>query len=158
MLKRLLTKLFKYDPIDDGEYMERWHIIGDRDTADRWRMRLHNIRRSDAGRELHDHPWDYTTIVLWGGYWEVTEATPEEFLTDDHAEIDFDVIQGAFYRRRWYSAGSILCRKAAARHRIEIPRGKSAWTLFMTSKKSRDWGFWSSTGKFTPWKEYERKA
>src|SRR5574341_215024 len=32
--------------------------------------RIHHILRSDRGRDAHDHPWPFVTLILRGGYWE----------------------------------------------------------------------------------------
>ena len=48
-----------------GDYMRRWTLrtpIG--------MLRLHHILRGDDDREFHDHPFDFTSIILAGGYVE----------------------------------------------------------------------------------------
>ena len=37
----------------------------------RWgNLYLHVFHRSDEDRELHDHPWGFVSLILWGGYYE----------------------------------------------------------------------------------------
>src|SRR5208282_805597 len=55
-------------------YMERWWIRRPKEGR-KWTCRLHHILRSDEDRHLHDHPWPYVTIILKGGYWEVTPVS-----------------------------------------------------------------------------------
>ena len=86
--------------------------------------RVHHILRSDAGRDPHDHPWPYLTVILKGGYFE-------ECFDEEGAPID----------TRWRGAGSILFRRANSLHKLRVPSGETAWTLFITGKKQQTWGF-----------------
>jgi hypothetical protein len=102
---------------------------------------VHHILRSDDDRAFHDHPWPYVTIILRGGY---TEVTPE-----------FD--ESGIYRgeaRKWCGPGSVLFRKAKSWHRLELPVGKTAWTLFVTGKKQQRWGFMSNPAFKQDYREY----
>ena len=51
-------------------YMRRFYLQRSKQMS----VRVHHILRSDAGIDLHDHPWDFTSYVLKGAY---TEITPE---------------------------------------------------------------------------------
>ena len=108
--------------------MLRWYLI----PHNRWfNIYLHNIRRSDDDRALHDHPWHNVSIILKGEYLEVHPA-------------------GVQYWPRW----SIIFRKATARHRLILhERHKGAWTLFITGPKIREWGFWCPRG-FVHWRNF----
>ena len=37
------------------------------------RVYLHHIIRSDDFRALHDHPWKFTSFMLWGHYYEYVD-------------------------------------------------------------------------------------
>lgn len=100
-------------------------------------VRVHHILRSDSGRDPHDHPWPYLTVILRGGYWE-------QRYNDS----------GALVSVRWHGVGSILFRRANSWHKLEVPVGKTAWTLFITGKKAQTWGFRTRDGK-VPYYEYE---
>lgn len=89
--------------------------------------RVHNIKRSDEGRDFHDHPWPYLTIILKNGYTEVTPVYKDGMYC------------GA--QRRFYGAGTVLFRRANTFHRLEIAKGQEAWTLFITGRKRQKWGF-----------------
>lgn len=90
--------------------------------------RIHQILRSDSDRAFHDHPWPYMTIVLRGGYTEVRPVFDGSGLYVGET-------------RKWYGPGSILFRPARSWHRLEIPEGKDAWTLFVTGRYQQKWGF-----------------
>jgi hypothetical protein len=91
---------------------------------------LHVFHRSDAD-DLHDHPWNFTSIILWRGYLEQTEDGKK--------------------KRVW--PGMILRRKSTHKHRVELVSGKPAVTLVVMGKYRKSWGFFT-TGIYTAWREY----
>lgn len=115
------------DVIIGDDYLRRWWVVPRNEGAN---VYLHDIRRSDDDRALHDHPWNWTTRVLSGRYFE---HTPD----------------GVFERK----AGDIVSRKATDLHRIEIRPGENAITLFVTGPKVREWGFACPQG-WRHWKEF----
>lgn len=118
----------------DG-YMERdFNHRGDRLST-----RTHKILRSDLDRDLHNHPWHYATLILEGGYWEVT---PRDF--DQPYALDRD---DGHRVRTWYGPGNLLVRcHPRFRHRLEVPEGGYAITCFSYLAKHRDWGFFTPQG------------
>jgi len=144
------------------DYMERYWIILPRNKKIP-SIRLHHLLSSDSDRALHDHPWWYFSIILSGGYWEVTwvdalayvdapwEYADYELVLDVHT---FDIV----YLKRWYGPGSILFRKASHLHRLILPntfeRKAETWTLFISGPKSKEWGFMTDCG-WIKWDEYE---
>ena len=102
--------------------------------------RVHHILRSDDDRAFHDHPWPYVSVVLFGGYWEITPK--------------FDKAGNVVgSQRKWYGPGSIIFRKARSWHILELEPGTSAWTLFITGKYAQGWGFLVA-GEKIPYKTY----
>lgn len=144
-------------PNTRGIYLRRWFCTRWSDDNHQWKgrrlpnMYLHNMLDHDDDRALHDHPWDNLSIVLWGGYIEHVFAYPPE-----EGQPLPPVIQK---RRRM---GSIVYRPAHMAHRLELyqepvgvltaicniaganiqPTLRPCWTLFLTWRKTRDWGFW----------------
>lgn len=108
-------------------------------------VRVHEIRRSDDVRAFHDHPWSYLTIILKGGYWEVTP--------------NYDA-SGMFKgeHRAWHGPGSILWRSAQSWHRLELSEGRTAMTLFITGRWRQQWGFLTSPASKTYYKDYEARS
>ena len=99
-------------------------------------VRVHEILRSDDGRDPHDHPWGYVTVILKGGYFETRY--------DD---------KGEFVSRKWHGPGSILYRPAGSWHRLDLPNGMVTTTLFITGRKVQSWGF-NVNGVKVPYYEY----
>src|SRR5438309_7455387 len=53
----------------ENPYMRRWWVVPRNEGCN---VYLHEILRGDDDRALHDHPWDNTSMLLDGGYTEVT--------------------------------------------------------------------------------------
>jgi hypothetical protein len=96
---------------------------------------LHEFRKSDDDRALHDHPWANCSILLRGFYTEHTIA------------------QGGVHHARTFGPGNVKLRGAGAAHRIEIPDGTVCWTLFVTGPVIREWGFHCPQG-WRPWRQF----
>lgn len=118
---------FEPDFIIGDNYLRRWWIIPRNYGCN---VYLHEILHSDDDRALHDHPWDNTSYLIEGSY---IEHTPDGVFTRD--------------------AGSVTTRKAADAHRLEIPEGGRAVSLFMTGPTIRDWGFHCPNG-WRHWREF----
>lgn len=118
---RLLPE--RYDIGPPGQvYFTRWFLFGPRSGTGP-QLLLHRFRSSDPGPGLHDHRWDFWSLLLWGGYWEHTPTgRPGETV------------------RRWYSAPRLLRRPAEWRHRIELDGGRNCWSIVWVSPKRRQWG------------------
>lgn len=105
--------------------MRRWWVIP---RNRRFNIYLHNIMRSDDDRALHDHPWWNVSILLRGGYREITP-------TDTKTR----------------GVGSIVLRRATSAHRLEVDR--PCWSLFITGPNVRTWGFLCPNG-WVPWQQF----
>lgn len=123
-----------------GSYMRRWIFRFAGRT-----LRIHNILESDAGRDFHDHPFDFTSLILKGGYLEHRPGCICGTFFDDCGEDS----------PCWfYGPGSIVRRRATDLHRLEITDGP-AWTLVLTSQYKRNWGFLTPRG-WVRFQDYER--
>lgn len=105
-------------------YVYRWRI----DARKVGSIRVHHWLAQDDPRAFHDHPWWFVTLVIRGGY---TDATPD----------------GGEHLR----APCVRFRPALYRHTV-IPDRGGAWTILLTGRNTRVWGFWerlpSGTVKF----------
>lgn len=149
---------FKREDIEgcpgEGPYLTRWHLF-DRPN---FHIYLHRFNRSDRDRELHDHPWSFFSIILWGGYTEVSLAGAHRprvlrFGGENLTTYQARLTSASLKRRRFYWPGSVLFRRARWAHRIEIADGKTAWSLVIALKKERSWGFFSRDG-WIPWRRF----
>jgi len=130
MFHRIMNTLGRYRLIPDRKtgspYMHRYYLMLKNRISFPFNLLLHKIVKSDDP-VYHDHPWDFTTIVLKGGYWE---HTPEFF----HGKVVSD-------RKVWHGPGSIISRGAHEFHWLELDNNQPAVTLFIPKKRKRDWGF-----------------
>lgn len=116
-------------------YMRRWYV-----ELFGFTLRLHHFFRSDLDRHLHDHPWWFITFPL-GAYHEwvpLSSMSRKRALRHDGPLMvgdSFDTfakIRVAGWRPHF--------RRANHRHRVVIDRPQ--WTVVLSGRRSRDWGFW----------------
>jgi hypothetical protein len=105
-------------------YMDRFYPTGDKS------LRFHHILESDSDRDLHDHPWDFVSLILEGRYHETTE---------DGTTIE-------------YGEGDLLIRQAETLHRLTLDDGP-VWTYVVTGPVRRRWGFQTEYG-WVHWRDY----
>lgn len=139
------TPYFHLQHADGSLYMERFWLRSPSNRRDRWAVRVHHIVTEDLDRELHDHPWDFVSVILRGGY---VEARPFGTEPDFGAPDGGERVQ--LIERK---AGSIAFRRATDRHRIVFVL-PDTWTLFITSPKRQWWGFYTQAGK-VHWRAFE---
>lgn len=125
---------------DGSLYMERFALFSFPGFA----ARLHHIVREDRDRHLHDHPWDFWSIMLPGGSY--VEARPYD--VDDPLWIGEEEVTVETVRL----PGSIAFRRATDRHKITAVTGE-VWTLFITGPYKNQWGFFTRKGK-VPYRAY----
>jgi len=92
-------------------------------------IRLHHWIASDDQRNFHDHPWWFFTIILWGGYKDVSPFGVDKV-----------------------GIGSMRFRKAEHQHTVKVNPG-GCWSLLITGPEKRIWGFWVK-GKFRKRNKY----
>ena len=141
MMLKLLEQLGRKRVILDRDgrstYIERYYLFfKDKLTEEEpardlpFNLMLHKICQSDPD-DLHDHPWWYFTLILKGGYWEVTP-------------------KGRF----WRGPGHFRIRPPGDLHRLEVPEdSEGCWSLFCRGGKVRPWGF-ISQGEWIDHKQY----
>jgi hypothetical protein len=154
LFERILCRFLDYQDIRDdktGElYLRRFFLWRDNkreENKSRNRIYLHKFYRGDKDRDLHDHPWSFTTFILAGGYAE--ECFAHETRTRE--KTSFVTVDGRTIT--WHPKFSLLHRPATVAHRVIIPEGRTAWTLVLTSPKTRSWGFHTPKG-WCPWRGY----
>lgn len=122
---------------DDDDYLIRYYILmKDRSQNFPFNIFIHKFLKSDPD-DLHDHPWGFFTLILWGGYWEYTR-------------------KGKF----WRAPGYFNMVDASWTHRVELEKNRPCWTLFIPFQHIRKWGFYKN-GEWMESDEYfamRRKA
>lgn len=118
-----------------NRYLLRWYVI----PRNPWlNVYLHKFLHDDEDRATHDHPWNFVSIILRGGYFERVG----QLSTQLQVRL----------------APSVAYRPAEHSHRVILHRGMDheiipAWTIVITGRVVRDWGFWCPSG-WRHWKEF----
>lgn len=89
------------------------------EVKDLFSIRVHHWVKGDPPQYQHSHPWNFLTIVLWGGYDDVGDGRPTDF------------VRGPCIRYRdlnWRHA-VINCRP-------------HTWTIVITGRIVKKWNFW----------------
>jgi hypothetical protein len=87
-------------------------------------LRMHHWLGPDDARAFHDHAWWFITFVVKGGY---SDVNPK----------GCDILQ----------APAIRFRPALHRHTVQPLEG-GAWTIMLTGRIMRPWGYWKNGVKF----------
>lgn len=96
-------------------------------------IHIHQIVRSDDS-VFHDHEWDFASLILRGGY---VEVTPDSC--------------------RLYAAGSIRFMRADRWHFIKLEDGM-AWSLVITGPRRQHMGFLVDGVKYSAQDYLQRRA
>lgn len=125
----------------DDLYLRRFFLT---DRAEPERVFLHRIYRSDRDRHLHDHPFNFSTLILSGGYTEYVNTDPDP----TGARVEPNLV-------RVGKPGMAFRNKAEHVHRLELTT--PAWTILLVGQARRKWGFWTPTG-WVYWRDYLGEA
>ena len=136
-LDRLGRKRIVMDRQDNEPYLERYYLFLKDRKHFPFNIFLHHFLKSDPD-DVHDHPWNYCTLIVKGGYWEWLP----QFNNKGQKIGEISVWRGAGHFRR--------CR-AESYHRIELDPDVECWTLFMPGIQRRNWGFLVRKGREQKW-------
>lgn len=153
-VENVLLKLFRHVDIEktvDGQkvcYLRRFYLF----ERKSFKLYLHVIKRDDDDPDPHDHPWDFTTLILKNGY--VDESY--EFGESDRQTVN-GYVTGTYRRTNKKDELHFLSvrkRKAEHLHQVKLRDGKPAWTIVLLGQYRRKWGFVKPDGKWVMWREY----
>ena len=130
----LLKKLYRHPMVipargDGSPYLRRYKLL----KLFGYGIYIHEILQSDDDSFLHDHPFDFTSVILSGCYYEYMP----------------DCI-------RLRTRGKVIHHKAIDAHRLVL-NGGPTWTLFIRGPKYREWGFITDKG-WVPYYQYLDKS
>jgi hypothetical protein len=139
--KQSLYRRLRLRRADGLVYLDRWGIGHDRIG----RILLHHMSAPDPGRDLHDHPWAFLSIVLWGGYLEVRADTRTAVELAKHAQASPlpRAVAGHLVPR---FRGSVRFLGLHECHTIVELYGPTCWTLVIGGPRRRRWGFYTADG------------
>lgn len=153
--RRWLAKLLRRDPHQvighpDDPYLLRWYLI----PRNPWiNVYVHKFLRPDDDTP-HDHPWWFVSLMLWGQYIEETadgrtiRSAPEpwRWFWGDRPLVSrpatwihrVDLVK----RLEWVGDGPEPTKPSQPRIRYWRNGHIPCWTLIVTGRRSRTWGFW----------------
>ena len=102
---------------------------------------VHRIGTPDSRPTLHDHPWNFVSIVLRGGY---DEAVPP-------------VSGGDFYAVTRH-VRRVNRKRAEDFHWIDRLDRTPTWTLMLVGRRRRTWGYLDRDGTWTAFNEHPHDA
>jgi hypothetical protein len=127
---------------------------------------IHRFMRSDSS-DPHDHPWNFFTYIVSGGYtehfYDVTKPQTNKdwffYGVKEHKYTSFWTM-----RENVRKPGSFAFRRATDIHRVVIPRTfklneieQAPLTACIMFNRKRHWGFWplkDKGSKFVDWRRY----
>jgi hypothetical protein len=126
------------------------------------RIYLHKFVSSDHDRALHDHPWNFVSIILYRGYKEHVDGrqlTTRHFEEEEMQWIGRTLSSPYEYVMR-IRPGRIVRRGAGWRHRVELLTDElgnelPSWSFLFIGPKVRQWGFWTAINRWCHWKKYD---
>lgn len=116
-------------PTEDP-YLRRWFLVPRNNHCN---IYLHEILKDDDDRALHDHPWDFDSIILRGSYLEHSNLCGKPW-------------------HRIFRKGDINSKLAIQAHRIQVLDGP-VLTVVFTGPRTREWGFHCPNG-WRHWQEF----
>jgi hypothetical protein len=122
-------KLIKEIRSKEGKlHFRRWQIL----KTPWFSIYIHGIYAPDQDKHLHNHPWDYKSLVLKGSYIEETNNGVNLL-----------------------KFGSVTSRNGEDYHKIKTLLTNSVYTLFIVSPAKRTWGY-QVDGKWMHNEEYRK--
>lgn len=112
-------------------FVRRWTIVAPSGRG----LRIHHFLPATEEFTAHDHPWAFLTVVVRGGYVDITSRNGQEVARDAVRA------PGIRYRSRHHE------------HRT-LTGEQGAWTIVINGPVRRNWGFWSAAGQWLPWRAY----
>ena len=71
LLDKLGRKRIINDRLSQEPYLERYYVFLKERNHFPFNIFLHKFLKGDPD-DVHDHPWNYVTVILKGGYYEIT--------------------------------------------------------------------------------------
>jgi hypothetical protein len=106
-------------------------------------VRLHYIAGPDPGPYPHDHPFDFVSFVLRGWYVEENQDHWRFHVLRLFGRCGVWLDACFLERRRWLS---VAARYAEHTHRIVEVAPGGCWTLVVSGRRRRTWGYVTAHG------------
>jgi|SRR6185436_1243939 len=121
-MKKILRKLLLVKEIISKQgiiHFRRYRLL----QTPLFSIYIHQICQSDTD-DMHDHPWHFLSIILKGGYREISRSFP---YFKDLKVVD-------------YYPGDVIVHHLNDVHKISL-LNKSVWTLVFVFGRKKYWGY-----------------
>jgi hypothetical protein len=115
---------------------------------------IHRFMRSDAD-DPHDHPWNFFTYIISGGYTELHYKTEVDMLTHESTRFLWEPVSNK------RTPGSLAHRRATDIHQVVLDRSyemdeidQAPFTVCLMGPRRRHWGFWPKSNHGTTWVDW----
>ena len=102
-------------------HFQRWRLF----SCPWYRIYLHKICLPDYDEHRHDHPWNFISLILKGGYLE-------KFATVSNYNLVFNELR---------KPGALVKRSRDDVHKVEKLLSDSNWSLVFAWGKYENWGY-----------------
>jgi hypothetical protein len=96
---------------------------------------LHKFDGPDSRPTLHDHPWNFVSIVLRGGY-----------------------VERRAYDGRDHHVRRLNVKRGEGLHWIDRLTRTPSWTLMLVGRRRREWGYVDPDGSWTHFMAHRHSA
>lgn len=112
-------------------FLYRYHLFALTDNGPG--ICVHHFVKSDERGQFHSHPWNKSlSFILCGGYEEeILKENKREYITKNRPRWTFNYLDGV-----------------KNFHRVMIPEGGDAWTLFFFGSRKKTWGMIGLDGQY----------
>jgi hypothetical protein len=144
-MESLGRKMVIMDREGNDPYLIRYymlHIDRDDNGGFPFNIFIHKFVKGDDA-DKHDHPWNFFTLILSGGYHEEFEKMVDGrkvTLTEFRYPGFFQYVKSTHTHRVILPTETKMVMGYGTAHPVTTTKG--CWTLFVPFKKNREWGFW----------------
>ena len=113
-------------------HFKRWNIL-----STKWfSIYIHKIYKHDEDLHPHSHPWDFISIILFGGY------------TEKLYQFIYDFVRQSNYQEIERSIFSFAIRKKSDFHKVvSLKKDKPVTTLVIAwNRTDGEWGYLTESG------------
>lgn len=134
------------------DYLERWAF-----NTPLFCIKIHKIIASDDYC-MHDHPWAYKSLILKGGYIELTPLNNKRNFERRETIVKYMQYDFKYPLRTVIKPGTLISRPGKHIHRLVLNKRADGseipcWTFVLTGARKQEWGFYTKTG-WIKWFKY----
>lgn len=116
-------------------------------------LRLHKFWRGDDDRAPHDHPWNFITFPFRDYLEHVQEPSGREYVRVVK-RLRFHYRPSGYRHIVLHGLEDISYLRDGLRHKAQLRTSKPFWTIVITGRRTRSWGFWPEHDHYIYWRDW----